>query len=418
MHLNAAGSAAYGFSTVAVDGSIPSALSAVIGGVPNGCYWYDATHVFYQNFTNSAAPVCQIYNVSTHAISTVLPGGAPSGAGSSVAAKWSPSTGVTTTVGGLGPFASAGLEDVSPAGEIAVVTTRATGSGLVVYSQTGTTLLSLPSVVLAGGVTAVRNSIIAYQDTKGWHLQNVVTGAKPLWFPRIDGVSNVVPVLVGGVLYVVEASNSQLTIRPANTSKGFVLESTPIFFNPDAVDMSGGVCRVGYCANQGESVTSLIETDVTVATGANTRGIVSGGTIVRTPGTKFSSVKFTVGPQEGSDLTVSGYPPFTTPLVDPKTGLMTKDWILYFQTNNQSISTVSAFAGGLPTPSAPSASFSTIAPTGQTPLTALGPDSILALTSPDSSVAFATDLVADSLATSTAARGTYARILMMTSLRA
>lgn len=390
MRLNSAGLAAYGFATIAIDGAIPSTLASTAGGGYHGPNWLTDTKVFYQTWS-TPPPFMQSYDTGSHALATLGSGGASFfAAGGGVWAKSLSGVGVTTSVGGVGPFPLGSVADVSPDGEIALFTANGS-SGLTVYSSAGATLLSLPDVVVVSPQQVrIRNHIMAYQTSTGWHLRNVLTGATPFWYPRADAVGVVVPVTIGSTLYVVEAG-SNLGIRPANNSIGYVLETAPVFFNPDAVMHGAGVARVGYCANSGESVTSLIETDVTVASGVNQRGTVVGSTVVFTPGTPFARTTFSVGPSEGTDLTNKGYPPLQQAPIDPENKQFVKVWKDYFRDLTKTDSTLSGAIQAIPSPVMPAKDFGVIAADGQPALTAQLPADTLALTSSDGSVLFTAD---------------------------
>jgi hypothetical protein len=202
----------------------------------------------------------------------------------------------------------------------------------------------------------------------------------------------VVPVLMGSALWVVEANNTTLTARLANQAKGYVIESTPTFFGADAIAFSSTVLRMAYAANEGESTDALIETDLTVASGANSRGVVSGGTVVFTPGTTFTLTTQQVGPPEGSDLAGDTPPPINEPVTDPRTGdRMTLPWQGWVQSVTRGLGGVADAVTHIPVPGAPPAGFGVVAPSGQTPVAAFTSTDTLALTSLDGSVAFTTN---------------------------
>jgi len=392
--LNSSGSAVTGIAggTIGIDGSRPAALASYVGGYWG---WYDSTHIYGPASVSGGHWQVYKYQVGGTAAlvaATVSPNAFAAGGtvwGAFTAA--SPPVVDTSLAVPHTAIAGAGLLDVSPDGEVCTVTAYASGMGITVYNSASATLLSRPSVQLVSPYGRCRDHYLSYQDKSGWHLVNVLTGATPDWFPRTDGVLIVIPVLVGGVLWVVEAG-ATLTARPANKATGYVIETAPIFYSPDAVATSSSVLRMAYGRTAGEPPADLLETDLTIATGANTRGTVSGGTIVRTPGPVLTPTQFPVGPAEGDSLTSSAYLPLPSNVIDAG-GKMTLPWASYLRQLNSNVSTVSTAIDQLPppTPAAALLSFGTVAVTGQPVVAAIVPTDQLTLTSTDHSVTMTTN---------------------------
>jgi hypothetical protein len=378
MRISTTGRCAYGYGpTVAIDGTTPAALVGQFCGVPGGPPWLSTTKIAYQNGGTGAGPwIVQSYDTGTLATAELSSTGANRvGAGASIWAKWLSGAGVTSSNGVTLP--NAVLADVSSLGQIVVVDNYAAGTGITVYSPAAAVALALPGVVLINnqGLRLVGNAL-AYQDTTGWKLVGVGID-DPLFAPRInETVVNCVPVLMADGSYcVVETSNSRLTVRSASTGTGFVVEDAPDAFWADAIQISPGVVRVGFCTNQGESADSAVRVDVTMATGANIRSTVVAGAFVPVVQTPFAKTTFDVGPTTGSAFQGGDrrYTPFIEP-VDKHGGLMTEPWKKWVL----SITGDSASHGGaiakIPPPVPPSPSFGTILVPGQPPIVAFGPN--------------------------------------------
>lgn len=387
--LNSAGSALCGIAggQISIDGSIPAPLAGYTGGYWG---WFDATHVYGPADGGSGWHVYQ-YQISgsVSLVSAIGPNFFAAGGSVWAAATASSPSVVDTSVGGLGPFSGAYLADVSPDGQTVVIDNYQAGTGLSIYNASGSRILHLPAVTITQPYVRLRDNHLAYQDADGWHLVNVTTGATPLWYPRTDSVVTVVPVLVGSTLMVVELSNNQLTARPASRATGYVVETGSNSFNPDGVATSTAVLRMAYTSTLGEAPDSLIETDLTIATGANERGTVVGGVVVFQPGTPFTLTTFPVGPAEGSDLTAARMPPVNEPVTDARTGdRMTLPWQGWAQAISRDLQTVSGAVQNQPTPPAQAAGFGVINvdTSGQPNVAAFAPNDTLTLGSTDGTV--------------------------------
>ena len=329
MHLNNAnGKAAMGYSTVSIDGAVPAALSAQSAGAPGGPSWLSTTKVAYQNYTSTA--IVESYDTGTLARATLSSSGANTvAAGNSIWGSGLASTpsAVRSNVSGhTGPISGAMLGDVSDTGQLAVVTAYPSLVGLTVYSSAGATLLSLPDVQLQqpnpGYLVRIRQNLMLYLDlTAGWTMANVVGGAFS-FAPRInEPIAWAVPVTTAsGTTFVVEVSN-RITVRYANKSAGWQIKPTgTLTFNPDIIELSAGVLRIGWSGNSAESATALNMLDLTIATGATVNWTAPAGSLVSAPGPTLTPTTFEVGPLQGSQGSTGLYPPLQDPMINPETG--------------------------------------------------------------------------------------------------
>jgi hypothetical protein len=192
-----------------------------------------------------------------------------------------------------------------------VVQNYTADSGLVSYSTSGSQLWVNSTTVLDGSNRLrSKNGSVAYQDTtSAWHLRDTGTGTLQSFAPRTgEVVAAMVPVLISGAIWVVELTNTQLTIRPATSSNGYVLATSANLFNPDAVSMSAGTVRVGWSVTTGETPTDMRIADLTIATGGTALGSTTTGSLVIGASTAGTTGNFTVGPVEGGSLSSTKQP--------------------------------------------------------------------------------------------------------------
>lgn len=377
MRFNTSGDAATGTSTVGVNGATPAALVGVTGGSKFGPGWLTATKILFQNVT--AGAILQSYDIVSLATATVDAAGQNDlAAGNAKWGRFLSGSGVKTNIG-VGPFATAALGDVSTDhGELAITLNYPSGPGITVYSSAGATLLSLPAVN-AGPIIRIRGHLMAYSNVVspvGWHMANVIGGSSA-FAPRLnENINWITPVTTtSGKVLVLERSD-RLTLRYADSAQGWILVAPGTnTFNPDVMEFSSGVVRVGWASNQGETPDSLTLIDITLATGATRNGVIGGGIIVWTTGPTLARTTFTVGPVEGSNQNGALYPPFKHPVQDAKTGLMTVPWQRFEQAISDSVTGNTSAIASIPPVSVPSA-FSTIASPGQNPIVANGPTTL------------------------------------------
>ncbi len=412
MHLNRqTGSAAYGTAAVAIDGATPAALVGQVAGAQFGPFWYDTDgpRIVYQSGGTGSGPwILQSYNTSTLATATVDAAGQNTmAAGGGQWAAYLAGSGVRSSVtiaSPTAPLAGAFLLDVGTNGSIAICDYQATATGITVYDTSGTAIYENPTVVV-GPIARLVDDILGFQSITaftwngveypaGWHLVNVATGLVPYWFPRTDGVNWLVPFVgTDGTLYVLERTES-VSLREADRSQGYdITASTGIGFNPDGLEISAGVCRAGYCTDLGESVTSVVLYDVTMASGVTSVGTVSGGAIVFAAGPTLTATTFPVGPAEGTALATATLPPIVHPVVDKRTGdRVTQPWQEYFNQRDRTIGAMGAAIQRIPNPpAAPPPSFGNIAGDVSPNVAATTASDTLNLTSDDASVTFASN---------------------------
>ena len=312
MRLNTLGTALYGStaSHVFVDGVQPTDLS---GFTPSTKWtWIDDTHI--GGIINLGAGD-KLYSVVTSTgVATVVDsfGGISVCGGGGVLAAFNTaaaSKGVRTNVGGFGPFSLAGLGDTDETGLSVFVQNYASDFGLNTFSAAGTSLQVLTTQLTTGYIIRARNGIFGYQ-AQGGHIRNITTGVLQAYAPQTTTPFEIIPVTISGSQWVVEWTNANLVLRPATSGTGFVIASPgSAIFNPDAVELSPGIVRIGWCVNTAESQTSLRLADVNTATAAFSLGTTAGGgapVFTTQPNLTQSSV--TVGPVEGGSLSATKQP--------------------------------------------------------------------------------------------------------------
>jgi hypothetical protein len=214
-----------------------------------------------------------------------------------------PLVGVRSTIRARLP--NAALGDLDDTGRMAVVQNYVADAGIVVYNTVGAQLW-VNSTSVQNGTNRLRakDGSVAYEDTSSqWHLRSITTGVLQSFAPRTDEiVSAMVPVSISGTTYVVELTDTQLTIRPATSPIGYVLATSANLFNPDAVSLSAGTVRVGWSITTGEGSTHLRMADLTISTGEVSLGSTTTGTLVFDTPTSGTTGQFAVGPVEGGTL--------------------------------------------------------------------------------------------------------------------
>lgn len=408
MHLNSLGSAAMGFSAVSIDGSPVAALSAYAAGNPSGPCWLTDTAIIYQDWgIGGGGPyTVESYDTGTTTRTTRDSQGAnviAAGGGTWAAWLGDPTVGVRTNLSGVGPFPLGAVGDVSNDGEFCLINAYPAVTGLTVYSAAGATLLSLPSVVLAQNFVRLKDHLLLYRDASGWIMTNVIGGAFA-FRPRLDPIFWIVPVTTAsGKTFVVEVSHDTITLRYADRADGWQLQPTGTnTFNPDVIEVSPGVLRIGWSATSGEGAADLVLMDVTLATGATSVGTVVGGVIVWTTGTPLTLTTFPVGPLQGSNTGGSVYPPIKDPVVDERR-IMTRSWTLYEQNVRTNLSGLQTQIDVLPPSVPPPPGFGAVAGGLGGPVLATQPNDTLTLTSPDGSILITENPVAKTVSLRTVA---------------
>ena len=293
-----------GGGTISIDGVVPPSLIGAPGG---GWGWMDDGTCAGQADLGGGFSLFQL--VLPNTITALDPAGASQfRAGNS---KWAASLNPSVRSNILATLPLAGLGDIDETGRMTVVQNFGAGTGLVTYSAAGGTLWTQSSALTdPSNRLRSKNGSVAYQDGTGaWHLAATATGVLQSFAPRTgETVVYMVPVLIGTVLYVVELTNTQLTIRPATSPMGYVLGTGSTFFNADAVSLTSTSVRVGWSVTAGENPTDLRLADITLTSGMTTPGSTSSGPLVFGSAASGTTGSFTVGPVEGGSLSSTKQP--------------------------------------------------------------------------------------------------------------
>lgn len=278
--LNLAGQAAMGIAggTLSIDGATPAALSGITGGEPR---WYQQNTLIFQDV--GGGNVLKQYNLTTLTVSAFDPSGEDrlAGGNGKFAAFLSPG-GVRTNYSGLASLPAAAIGDIDESGNLVINTNFQAGTGLAAYDPTGALKSSVGVTLLYNDPIPFRSGYYAYLTAVGGYVRTLAGVLVPA-LVRTDGVvSTLVPVVVSGELWLLERTD-RLTIRRAMEDEGYEVSYGMTTFTPDAREISPGVARIAWSVTQGETPDQLVVLDLTVATGANTLGVVSGGALVFTP---------------------------------------------------------------------------------------------------------------------------------------
>lgn len=385
MRLNALGSATTGYATVGINGATPAALVGVFAGSRYGPGWRSNTVIVYQSGGSGTGPwILDSYSTVTGLVTNIDAVGLNNvGAGNGIYAAWLSGTGVRTN-NGAGPFPAGALGDVSPDfGELVLIDTYPAVLGLTVYSAAGVAIYTDPTCFLTNAdVLRIRGHVLAYENRGLWTLVNVL-GTSLAYVLRINEPINwVTPIVLStGEVLLLERSN-RLTLRYANRGIGWEIRPLgSLTFNPDVIELTPGVVRIGWCTNSGESPDSLVIADLTLASGAFTISTVVGAVLVPVAQPTLAQMTFQVGPSTGGVggySTVASKIPLRDPVVD-RAGLITKPWSIWLTQMNQGVSSASAAINALPPPTT-SAGFGTVAgDTGQVPIVASSPNDTVSL---------------------------------------
>jgi hypothetical protein len=296
-----------GGGTISIDGVIPASLAGYTGG---GWDWLDDDTCGGQAFIGGLWHLKQLV-VSTDtltdldAITSASDVAQQFRAGNGNWARFVAGGGIhsSASLGLTLPLAALG--DIDTQGRVAVIQNYAADNGIITYAANGATLQTISTSVLAGTQRMrARSGAVAYQETNGhWHLRDIVTGALMAFAPRTDAtVATMVPVSISGTMWVVELTTTDLTIRPATAGSGYVLETSPSLFFPDAVSLSAGTVRVGWSVTSGEGRFNMRLADLVTTDGSLSTGTTSSGTLVITPTDPVTPSTLPVGPVEGGSL--------------------------------------------------------------------------------------------------------------------
>lgn len=276
MRFNSVGEAATGTAQVGVDGVIVPGLASLTAGNLLGPGWLDDDTLFFQ-YQDGVAFRLGTYHLPSTTLTEVSTSGFNIGfAGNGLWAAFLTSSGVRTSAGWTLPAAY--VQDVDATGRVVVLGNYQAGGPVQVYSAAGA-LLRTYSVTEIYNLSVLRDDILAYNNSTGWFLANVDTGAGVSYAQRA-GVNWVIPVDNGGTLWVVERTNDLWIREPTSNQAYQVLSALGMAnqgFNPDAMLISAGVLRLGFCRSVGEGADTLVVVDLDLATGTTQVKEGSGG---------------------------------------------------------------------------------------------------------------------------------------------
>ena len=161
------------------------------------------------------------------------------------------------------------------------------GRGIQVYSSLGVLQYTADVQINPQGNICLRGNVLTYRDAAGWHLVDVSSGSAIAFTARTESINWMVPVtLTGGKIALLERSE-RLTIRYKDAVLGYVVQSTPNTFNPDAIELTAGIVRIAWSTTAGKGPTNLQEMDLTLTNGVNQRwrGVGRRGGLLESAGT-------------------------------------------------------------------------------------------------------------------------------------
>ena len=304
---------------IAINGTVVPSLASAAGG---GWDWFDEDTIGGQADLGAGYAIRQVV-VSTDTLSTLGSGGATSfAAGHGIGAAFLSPGGVRPIKGAAWTTQTLGaLGSIDRSGVTALIQNFQAGRGLQPFAANGSALPVVDVAIFGGSDVLIREGLISAKDAQGvWHLYVATTGALAPFAARTDDTSiyRVVPVTIGGVLYVVETGGINTTIRPATSTMGFVLQTVAIEdeFGVDAIEVSSGVARVCWAVNAGETPTSCRCVDFTPQTGSGAQGTTASGSLVFGSASGSRPSTFSVGPVQGGGgslaLTLPQHEPVVT----------------------------------------------------------------------------------------------------------
>jgi hypothetical protein len=347
--LNVTGDALMGIGgltgNISVNGSVPASLTTVAGG---DWRWLTSGIIAGQADTGSGFGLYKVTLPNTlAALETPIQAGINFSAGNSVWAVWRlpENGGVRTSVTNFGPFTNYGLGDVDFEGNFGFIQNRAEGRGLITYTSTGTRLASW-DVQISFPTIRLQDGLISYSTTGGqWHLRDVATGTLQSFANQAATVSAMVPAITGGITYVLEQRDADITLRPATSGTGYVIAAAPAF-NSDVIELSAGVLRIAWSLTSGEGPTQLRMMDLNLNTGSNTLWSTASGSLVSSAGPTLTAASFPVGPIEGAGRGANINVPKRDQPVVGKDGRATQSWFLFFDNlRNNALAPVNLSSG-------------------------------------------------------------------------
>jgi hypothetical protein len=300
-----------GTIAISIDGVVPPAMASLTGGswawltddicggqgqgvVPGGFRLYQ-----YVVSTDTLSILDAVYNGGSDVSQAFVAGNS----------NWARQLGGVFTSPSLGlTLPLAGLMDMDAQGRLLVVTNAGADSGLTTYTAVGALLSKVSTHTFSAARS--KDGTVSNREigTGAWHLRETTSlGTLVPFAPRpiADGVVGMVPVTISGTVYVVELTGAALTIRPATSSMGYVLATSPNIFWPDAVSLSAGTVRVGWSVTTGETPTDMRVADLNLTTGGTTLGSTATGSLVFGSETAGTTASFAVGPVEGGTGTAA-----------------------------------------------------------------------------------------------------------------
>lgn len=241
---------------------------------------------------------------------------------------------VLTNVVALPTLPGAGTGWVDWDGTWCVVTAYGTSSGITVYDEAGV-LVQQVDAVLTGPVR-LRDGWLAYATILGWVIVDGATGAALPNYVRLQNITNMIPMVAGSSVLVVEydASVPQFTLRKATSSTGLVIAvASYTMFNVDAVVMSDGRVRVAWSTGAGELPNELVVLDIDTETGETEQAVVVGDALVWSTGPTLDGETFSVA--GGAPIKV----PYPDRLIDAH-GQPSQPWQGFFNKLAKNVQTV------------------------------------------------------------------------------
>lgn len=382
--LSTTGSAISGLGNgpISINGAVPAALAAYTGG---SWSWMTTNLAVGSASTGGGTVGFYQYNVSGLSVSLLdATGGNFSAAGNSVygiflaGAYNGEAAGVRSNV--FADLPNASLTDVSSQGITALITNRATGAGVTVYSAAGAVLYTSTNT-LTNANMRVRDGHLAFQDAYGWHLITVADGRAVAEFsPRAD-IGLMVPFLVGTAMWLLEYEipTNQFSLRPVNGGTGWLLPVSDEMFGIDVIGLSGAAL-LAWSTGQGEAADELETLSVNLTAGTTTLSTVSGGVLVPGTGPALEASTFPGTGAAGDRL------PVQSQKVLNSTGEMSKPWRDALQRISSGVQSAQTDINNIPTPTMEPDSFGTV-----NDVSASQPNDTVTITSVDGSVTITSD---------------------------
>lgn len=339
-----------------VDGAVPAPLATSSGG---GWDWLtDNDTIVGQATVGAGWFLYKLLLPSTLTLVDSLGANAVCSGGTKYAALLTNGVGVRTNLAGIPTLPQAGPGSIDSDGTYAVNTVFQQASGVSVYSAAGVLLQQINVVLINGSQPVLRNGLLTYPTNGGFPLLTAAT-AQPYKTPQGQpyvqamDVYRLVPILdtVTGFAIVVEYSNTknQWTIRRADQATGLLVNTAPVSGSPTLTygmdaRLVSGLVRLAWSTGAGELTNELVTLDVNTATGATTRGTVSGGGMVYVAGPTLTGTRFSL-----TGAPITNLPPNDTPVMDSNR-FMTQPWRTALENTNTNVTNVTTTVNKIPPP--------------------------------------------------------------------